>query len=302
MLAWQACLARAEQPVPYAQALWLDVTNDPTWEAVVEPDGNGGYASVFPVPVRRRLWGAECLQPPFTQQLGLLTTSASQHRQLQGYLQLLAKRFARLHLQLNTDNSSPSSLPVGWRLANRTTYHLGLADDYSTLLRSYTPEFRRRLRQHQEQGVPLRVVAGKSAAPLIALFRSYKPNRQTHLREEHFVRLQRLVTALGSQAEILEVYHPSNGELLAGALFVHSRQRITYLFAAASEAGKKQHAPMLLLNEVIRRHAGTPNLLLDFEGGSIPSIARFFANFGARPVPYYSLTQTTRPWYLTWMR
>ncbi|UYZ57766.1 GNAT family N-acetyltransferase [Hymenobacter latericus] len=302
MAAWQACVAQAEQCVPYAQALWLDATNGPTWAAVVETLPGGGYASVFPVPVRRRWWGAESLQPPFTQQLGLLTTAASQHRHPEEYLALLANRFVRLHLQLNTHNPPPGRFPPGWCMAERTTYHLGLAADYHSLLLHYTPEFRRRLRQHRERAVPLQIVPGASLAPTITLFRSYKPDSQTRLRKGHFARLQRLVEALGSQAQLLEVRQPGTGELLAGALFVHSRGRITYLFAAASAAGKKQHAPMLLLDYVIARHAGTPNLVLDFEGGTIPSIARFFANFGARPVPYCSITQTTRPWYLTWMR
>ncbi|AYA37457.1 GNAT family N-acetyltransferase [Hymenobacter oligotrophus] len=302
MADWQACVAQAEERVPYAQAHWLDATNGPTWEAIVEPKPGGGYASVFPVPVQRRLWGTESLQPPFTQQLGLLTTAASQHRNPAEYLALLSGRFVRLHLQLNTGNATPSGLPAGWQATERTTYHLGLSADYGTLLAHYTPEFRRRLRQHREQAMPLQVVPAGSLAPTVALFRSYKPDHQTRLYNRHFARLQHLTHALGAHGEILEVRQPGNGELLAGALFVHSPNRVTYLFAAASAAGKKQHAPMLLLDYVIARHAGTPDLVLDFEGGTIPSIARFFANFGARPVPYCSLTQTTRPWYLTWMR
>jgi hypothetical protein len=90
--------------------------------------------------------------------------------------------------------------------------------------------------------------------------------------------------------------------LLAGAVFVRHASFVIYLFAAASSEGKKFGAPLLLLDHVIQRHAGSPGLILDFEGSMIPSIARFFANFGAVPVPYVALTQTRQPWYLQWMR
>ena len=90
--------------------------------------------------------------------------------------------------------------------------------------------------------------------------------------------------------------------MLAAALFVRYRTQLVYLFAAASPEGKKAGAPLLLLDYAIRQHACTPGLVLDFEGGMIPSIARFFANFGAAPVPYAALSSTQRPWYLQWMR
>jgi hypothetical protein len=103
--------------------------------------------------------------------------------------------------------------------------------------------------------------------------------------------------------ELVEVRHPQTKELLAGAMFVKYRTRLIYLFAAASVAGKKAGAPLLLLDHQIRKYSGTPDLILDFEGGMIPSIARFFANFGATPVPYAALSFTSqRPWYLSWMR
>jgi hypothetical protein len=77
---------------------------------------------------------------------------------------------------------------------------------------------------------------------------------------------------------------------------------LIYLFAAASPAGRAASAPILLLDDALRRHAGQPGHVFDFEGGSIPAIGRFFANFGAQPVPYPTLTLTTNPWFLRWMR
>ena len=90
--------------------------------------------------------------------------------------------------------------------------------------------------------------------------------------------------------------------LLAGALFRRHAGGVIYLFAAASAAGREAAAPLLLLDEALGRYAGQPGRVFDFEGGSLPGIGRFFANFGARPVQYAALSLSRRPWYLAWMR
>ena len=124
------------------------------------------------------------------------------------------------------------------------------------------------------------------------------------LKARHYGQLRALYAALRHRhlARVLTVRAPATGELLAGALFVHYADTIIYLFAAASPAGRKGSAPLLLLHHVVRAHAGTPGLVLDFEGGTVPAIGRFFANFGAAPVPYPTLTQTHLPWYRSWLR
>lgn len=302
--AWDDCVAVAEQVVPYAQATWLRTLNAGNWDAIVEPDPtNGGYRSILPVPTQRRLWGREALQPPFTQQLGLLTTAGSQHREVGEYLAALEGEFARLHLQLNDGNQLPAQLPTGWQLAERVTYHLPLGAAYETLKAGYCADYRRRLRQAGERN-DVTIKPHQDAEALINLFEREKGGEVGGMKPAYYQRLRQLARWLNGNGQglLLHAHAAGTDELLAGALFVRYRSRLIYLFAAATVAGKKAAAPLLLLDEAIRRHAGTPELVLDFEGGMIPSIARFFANFGARPVPYYTLTQTTRPWYLTWMR
>jgi hypothetical protein len=66
--------------------------------------------------------------------------------------------------------------------------------------------------------------------------------------------------------------------------------------------GRATGAPLLLLDDAIGRYAGQPGQLLDFEGGALPGIGRFFANFGARPVGYPVVTLTSHSWFSTWIR
>ncbi|MBC6697138.1 GNAT family N-acetyltransferase [Hymenobacter puniceus] len=300
--AWDACVAQAEQQVPYAQSWWLTATAG-RWDAVVETGPQSNYVSVLPLPTHRRPWGREIYQPAFTQQLGLLTTAGSRHRELLDYLPLLRGSYARLYTQLHTGQELASA-PPGFQLTERRTYHLPLAPDYATLLAGYTADYRRRLRLNTQLPAPLAVTHMPAVAELLQLFRQHS-GEAAGLKSSHYQQLQQLCAALlqHGQALPLQVRHPQTNELLAAALFVRYRMQLIYLFAAASPAGKKAGAPLLLLDYVIRQHAGTPGLVLDFEGGMIPSIARFFANFGATPVPYAALSFTSqRPWYLQWMR
>ena len=302
LAAWDACVAAAQQTVPYAYSWWLEATAS-YWDAVVEMSGvDDSYCSVLPLPVKWRPWGRQVYQPAFTQQLGLLTTAASQHQELADYLGLAAMRFAKFYTQANVSNGQFEP-PAGFSLAERRTYLLDLSDDYTALLANYASDYRRRLRRNQQQPTPLAATKTDDATALIRLFRLHKGGEVASLKARHYQQLASLAAALQTRhlALLLEVREPTTNNLLAGALFVKHPRGLIYLFAAASPEGKQAGAPLVLLDEVIRQHAGTPRYILDFEGGMIPSIARFFANFGATPAPYAALSKNTRqPWYLLW--
>ncbi|OUJ71603.1 GNAT family N-acetyltransferase [Hymenobacter crusticola] len=302
LAAWDACVAASQAAVPYAYSWWLGATAK-QWDAVVELHAEtDAYTSVLPLPCKWRPWGRQVYQPAFTQQLGLLTTKESQHRVIADYLAMTAGRFSRFYTQANVNNLVPP-LPADFTFTERRTYLLDLATDYATLQARYSADYRRRLRRNLEQVRPLIVTEAVAAKELIQLFRRHKGGEVAGLKAWHYEQLNALMKALQARqlARIVEVRQPDTDNLLAGALFVQHQAGLIYLFAAASPAGKQAGAPLLLLDHMIRQHAGTPGLVLDFEGGIIPSIARFFANFGATPASYAALSYSTRqPWYLLW--
>jgi hypothetical protein len=302
LAAWDACVAAAQEVVPYAQSWWLRATAG-RWEASVEIEqGTGQYLSVLPLPTKWRLSGSEVYQPAFTQQLGLLTLPDSKYSTVQLHLRHLPNRYARCYTQLNDQMHLPS-LELPFTCQTRITYHLSLHPIYAVVHAGYAADYRRRLRLNQELPVPLTVANAFGVEEMLTLFRQHS-GEAAGLKSRHYQQLLALYAALQQhgQALPLEVRAPETGELLAAALFIRFRTRLVYLFAAASPAGKKVGAPLLVLDYIIQRHAGTPDLVLDFEGGMIKSIARFFANFGATPVPYAALSFTQRPWYLQWIR
>ncbi|WP_254244276.1 GNAT family N-acetyltransferase [Hymenobacter sp. BRD128] len=298
---WAACLAASPGAPPYAQAWWLAATAG-RWDAVVELGPAGEYYSLLPLPTKWRPWGRVAYQPLFTQQLGLVLTAASQQRTLGAYLLIVKKYCARFYQQLPP--GALPALPLGFSVAERLTYHLSLDPSAEALRQGYAADYRRRLRRQAGLAPPLQAAAGTDLEELIALFLTYRGPASVGLHSRHYAPLRRLLAAAQSRglAELRQVRHPATDELLAGALFIHHAGGLIYLFAAASAAGRTAGAPLLLLDEMIGRHAGQPGRVLDFEGGSLPAIGRFFANFGARPVRYPALTLTSTPWFITWMR
>ncbi|MGI4873479.1 MAG: GNAT family N-acetyltransferase [Janthinobacterium lividum] len=300
---WDACVAASPGARPYVQAWWLAATAG-RWSAVVELGPAGEYRSLLPLPRQWRL-GWQVYQPLFTQQLGLVLTPASEHRNLADYLQLAARHCAHFYQQLPP--GPLPALPPGFRATERLTYHLDLMPPAAELIRAYSPDHRRRLRRNQELPQPLQVTTGADLEELLRLFLSYRGAAHTGLHPRHYARLRRVAAAAQAHgaAELRQVRHPATGELLAGALFIHYAGGVIYLFAAASAAGRTAGAPLLLLDEALRRHAGQPGGTFDFEGGSLPGIGRFFASFGARPVLYPALTFTRPSWFTplaSWIR
>jgi len=300
---WDACVAASPGAPPYVQAWWLVATAG-RWRAVVELGPGGEYHSLLPLPLKWRLCGWVGYQPLFTQQLGLVLTAASQRRDLAEYLAVVAQKCAQFYQQQPPASQPLGSVPPGFAVAERLTFHLDLGASYAELYRGYTADYRRRLRNNEAAPQPLRVTTGLATEELIQLFLSYRSTAATGLQPRHYAPLRRLAAAAQTRglAELYQVRHPTSSELLAGALFVRHAGGIIYLFAAASAAGRAAGAPLLLVDAAVRRHAGRPGQVLDFEGGNLPAIGRFFANFGARPVGYPTLTFTRKYSFSTWMR
>ncbi|MDJ0365776.1 GNAT family N-acetyltransferase [Hymenobacter sp. H14-R3] len=300
---WDACVAASPGAPPYAQAWWLRATAG-RWAAVVELGPAGEYRSLLPLPTKWRPWGRVAYQPLFTQQLGLVLTAESAYLQLADYLVVANKFVSYLYQQLPPAVLPLPPLPPGFAAAERLTYHLSLGPAVAALRQAYAADYRRRLRRNTELHDPLIVSESKDLDELIQLFLTYRGSEHTGLRPRHYAPLRRLYAAALARgvAELRQVRDPATSALLAGALFVRHMGGVVYLFAAASPAGRAAGAPLLLVDEALARHAGQPGQVFDFEGGSRPAIGRFFANFGARPVAYPTLTFTVNTWFPTWMR
>ena len=282
--AWDALHAAAPQATVYTAGWWLDEVTAGRWGAVVASDGAGGYAAALPVPLRRRWRGlgpTEMFQPFFTQQLGVLSRDEAtpDAAPFLAALPPVASAYGQLHYanQLNAP-------PPGFRSGQRVTYHLDLTPDYATLAASFHQNHRRNLKKAAD----LLVSAENDAAPaVIELFRVSKGRALADVKPRHYALLRRLTDGLAARGQLIVLLarDPGTGALLAGGLFAQDPRQIIYLLGGVRDAGRARGAMHTVVDGLLRREAGTGRLL-DFEGSMVESVARFYAGFGGRAVPY----------------
>ncbi len=289
--AWAALHAAAPQATVYSAAWWLDAVTAGAWGAVVLPDAAGGYAAALPVPLQRRWRGfgpMEMHQPFFTQQLGVLS-QVDATPDAAPFLAALPAGL-RAYGQLHYANRVVAP-PVGFQLRERLTHHLDLKPSYAELAKGFHQNHRRNLKKAVNLSIGLDS-APTAAAEVIALFRRTKGAELPEVKPRHYQLLQRLTDALAAH-DALTVWtarapspiDAAHQPLLAGGIFARDERQLIYLLGSVSDAGRAQGAMHAVIDAVLRQEAGTARLL-DFEGSMVPSVARFYAGFGAQPVPY----------------
>jgi hypothetical protein len=90
-------------------------------------------------------------------------------------------------------------------------------------------------------------------------------------------------------------------ELFASCVFFFSHNRAYYILVGNNLAGRDSGASHTLIDAFIKDNAGK-NLVLDFEGSDIPSLASFYRSFGAIHEPYPALKINRLPFFLKWLK
>ncbi len=91
------------------------------------------------------------------------------------------------------------------------------------------------------------------------------------------------------------------GVLCAAACFVEHGGRSILLKSAVSKRGQELQAMFLIIDGYLTSGAGG-SALLDFAGSNTPSVARFYAGFGARTSVYSRLLRNRLPRPLRWYK
>ena len=91
------------------------------------------------------------------------------------------------------------------------------------------------------------------------------------------------------------------GQLLATAVFFFSHNRAYYILVGNHPNGKTLGASHTLIDAFIKDHAGE-NLLLDFEGSDISSLAFFYSSFGAVEEKYSAVKLNRLPAPIKWLK
>ncbi|AUD07470.1 GNAT family N-acetyltransferase [Spirosoma pollinicola] len=242
----------------------------------------------MPIPLRRkRIVGINYSwvvhQPFFCQFLGVF--SPGETIDFTPFLRLIQQKFrygSTFCLRQQPDESRSFS---SVRMAS--TQCLDLSVGYNTIYENYTRDRKQNLKRAVSANWT--VADSTDPVPLSVLFQeNHEAGIEGGVAVWAYNSLQNLIRELIARNLITLRYACRNGRIEAGALFVQEGNRIIYLFNSASEVGRRGNARTLLIDQVIREHAGSP-LLFDFESPEKPSIREFYQSFGASEEPFYEV-------------
>ncbi len=264
---WDNCLEQSECAKIYAYSWYLDIVA-PNWNALIQDD----YKAVFPLPIKKRLGVFYISQPLFTQQLGLFSSEGGKN--FEEYLPQIPKKIWLRSLQVHNDSASATT---------KDNFELDISADIEKIREKYSQNTKRNIKKAREQQL---IIKACSTQSLIQLFKANKGKEVKEMHEKSYYILSNLLDKIQEKQKGNCYGIFKDDELISSAFFSNCFKRSIYLFAASNTYAKKVGANHLLIDAYIEKYK-QDSLILDFEGSMIPSLARFYASFGAVNRPYY---------------
>lgn len=283
---WDDAIDRACNGLPYAYSWYLDMMAG-TWDALISED----YQYIMPLPYNRKWLGfKQIYQPHFTQQLGVFSKWIISDAIFKDFLSTIPPTFK--HVACSCNETNPYLHLNGYQVVPRTNMILDLKQSYEAIRSAY----RRSLRKRIDQGNNSLAVRVMDISP-IDLVSQYKKelNYKIGLKDRDYTKVTELISLAISngKGEIFSA-HNRSGEALASIFFLKSHKRLIQLLGSATKEGKHLHAMHFLIDAVIKKFSDQ-DLLFDFEGSEIPSVAEFFRGFGPKEVKYHHIVKDNLP-------
>lgn len=287
---WDACIDNASNGLVYASSVYLDCMAK-NWDALVLND----YEAVMPLTWNKKYGIHYLYQPVFTACLGIFGNQVNAAT-VNTFLTAVPAKFKYWDIYLNAGNMF--SVP-GFNLYERMNYVLPLNKPYDELYNNYRENIQRNIKKAGQ--FSLIINKNIPVAEVVALAKE-QTREFASLPAEVFTNLESLF-ALLYQKEKATTYGVYNkkGQLIASAAFFFSHGRAYYIMVGNHPDGKTLGASHALINTFIKDHAGQ-NLLLDFEGSDIASLAHFYSSFGAVEEKYSAIRLNRLPPGLKWLK
>ena len=284
---WDSAILRSPHPLVYGLYEYLNAVCDSQWDALIYKD----YEAVFPLPFKNKFGIKYLVQPVFCQQLGAFGSNAnvSTHN----FLSAIPKRFLRVRLQLNPyfdqKNEVGSILTKPWgkgassgKLKTKTNMTIQLSQPLD-----YNKDCKKNLHRLAELPIEYKINA-ISIRDAIDTYRKAWGRQNPEIGDDHY---QLFANACSEKLSFtVTAHHRTEGTLLGAAIFLITPEKanrsIHYVCAGPTEPGKSIGVMHGIIDFVLKRYQGE-NMLFDFEGSSIASVASFYKKFGANEEPFF---------------
>ena len=287
---WDACIDKADNGLIYAYSIYLDCMAK-NWEALVLDD----YDAVMPLTCNKKYGISYLYQPPFTASLGVFGQAINAEI-VSAFLKAIPSKYKYWDVYFNQGNFFELK---DFNLYERANYILNLNSDYEKLYSSFRDNIKRNIKKATQ--FQLTINKNIAVADVIAIAKEYSVGIGD-ATEKSFSDFEKLYKLL-HQKEKATTYgvYTKEKKLIASAVFFFSHGRAYYILVGNHPNGKTLGASHALINAFIKDHAGE-NLLLDFEGSDVSSLAFFYSSFGAAEEKYSAIRLNKLPAIFKWLK
>ncbi len=273
---WNKALEASPVHLPYARIHYLDAVAE-NWGALVA----GNYEAVMPIVWMNRIGFKLLYQPYYCQQLGIFGSVTHDKHLIDSFLNEVAS-YPYVNIQLNKCSGYTGCKA----LTERKNILLNLSRNYNDIRKEYTENHLRNISKATKAGLSY---TNKLSYTAFLEFYMGNINRKAEkYKQKHESIFKKLssVTLKNGSGSIHAVLN-SSSEILAAVFMVKEKNRLCAIVNTSSKSGKQCGASHFLFDSIIQLHVGTQTIL-DFEGSSVPGIAKFYEGFGADVETYWA--------------
>lgn len=285
---WNGCVHFAMNGLPYGYTWYLDnITEE--WDGLVLED----YRAVMPLPKNKKWKWEYIFTPLFAQQLGIFSLKPISQKLLNSFIEAIPDNYELVDQNVNFMNPIERDDFEKWEKVN---LELLLNKNYEAIRKEFSKNTIRNIKKAENN--ELKITNNVKPETLVSFFKEHIGDKLKFMNEAAYHTLHRIIynSLHYGMGATFGVYSKEN-HLVATAYFIYGKNRMINLLPASDKYGKSLNAMALLYDYVIRSHA-EKNIILDFEGSMIPSIARYYKGFGAEEVKYWQIKRNQLPWYI----
>ena len=289
---WNECIRNAAHPLIYAEDWYLDIVAK-QWDALILED----YEAVMPITWNKKLGFYYMYQPYFMQQGGIFGKKQENGHLVKVFLQKIPSRFKLVEISLNESNGLNAK---GFRAKISKNYVLHLNKPYPEILDGYSPSHKRSV----DKGRKARLTATREVdhKKMLRYLQDLMRDKVKKIGTKELKIQQRLIeTAIAKGWGYWIAAIDENNSYNAGIFLLEKHNRLINLFTFTAGPGREHGAMHFLMDRVMQQCAGS-NLVYDFEGSDIHSIAKFYKSFGAIPNEYLRIRKNNLPGIVKWMK
>jgi GNAT superfamily N-acetyltransferase len=293
---WDTFIAQSEEGGPFLQYAWLEASA-PGWKAWEWSDSSGCVARM-PVRIKKRLFWTAFRQPLFSMYWGICfrrNTDISTQKEI--YKDAIVKLKASVHLldiclsPMVTEIGLPEVEGVFY--TRKPTYRLELNDAIES---GFSAATRRQIRKSERTGFICQ--SSVQHKDVLEIFR-LNPHIMSDIELQQFEKIiQR--TSPKENLKLWTIRTPEE-KLVACGYFMFDASFCYYIAGAVHPEFRSSGVMSLLMFRVMEYAKSIGCSCFDFEGSSIPGVARFFEGFGAQRITYLCIRANQLPRPIQWI-